>query len=146
MPLLRGKIYDYGALMLEHKHLLAMGDMRYPPTSTELLEGWMEKLVADLKMKILIRPKAVYCDSVGNKGMTCICAIETSHIVMHTWDASIPIRMAHVNGAKMQLDVYTCSNLDLSIVWDSLREFGIRGVRYKFYDRNTDFHLLGQGK
>ena len=54
-------------------------------------------------MKILLGPHATYCDKEGNKGYTCATIIETS-VVVHTWD--------EVSPKLVQLDVYTCSELD----------------------------------
>jgi len=120
--------------MLEHKHLLLMADILKPPKDEELTTFWFDDLIVKLNMKALIEPQAVYCDVEGNRGLTCICAIETSHIVLHIWDEPVP--------AKMQLDVYTCSELKLSNVWNKIREFKPLNIKYKFYDRKKDFKLL----
>mgnify|MGYP003681527647 FL=1 len=85
-------------------------------------------------MKKLIAPKAKYCDMKGNRGVTCICAIETSHIVFHSWDEETP--------GKLQLDVYSCALFSIHTVFDRLREFGAMNILYKFYDRNGGFSLL----
>ena len=69
--------------MLEHKHLLLMAKIHNPPTQESSTEVWLSNLIKELGMKPLIEPKAVYCHEKGNRGLTCICAIETSHIVLH---------------------------------------------------------------
>ena len=117
--------------MLEHKHLLLMADVHNPLTVEPLAENWMLGLISDLKMRPLIEPKAVYCNIEGNRGLTCICAIETSHIVLHIWDEPIP--------AKMQLDIYTCSSLNMTTVWKAMRSFEPFDIHYKFYDRESGF-------
>jgi S-adenosylmethionine/arginine decarboxylase-like enzyme len=122
--------------MLKHEHLLVMAEIANPPTVPSLVEAWMLELIFALGMDPLIEPKAVYCDIEGNRGMTCICAIATSHIVLHTWDEG-PLRM--------QLDVYTCSALDLDIVWERMKPFGVREIAYKFYDRSNGFALVDEG-
>jgi len=81
-------------------------------------------------MKILFGPEARYVNVPGNRGLTCFAIIETSHIVMHTWDECQP--------AMIQLDVYTCGALDTDVVFDALREFGVTKMDYKFLDRETD--------
>jgi len=120
--------------MLEHKHLLLMADIHKPIKNEEQIIRWIKDLVSKLDMKILIQPQAKYCDTEGNAGITCICAIETSHIVLHMWD--------EINPAKLQLDIYTCSNLDLPLVWNKIRELEPFDIKYKFYDRDGDFVLL----
>jgi len=120
--------------MLEHQHLLLMAEIHKPPLDEGLTEQWMSELTHALGMKPLIEPKAVYCDVEGNRGLTCISAIETSHIVLHIWDEPNP--------AKMQLDVYTCSSLNMTTVWRYMRHWEPFDIKYKFYDRDNDFRLL----
>tara|TARA_R110001592_G_scaffold60039_2_gene182510 strand:+ start:1039 stop:1683 length:645 start_codon:yes stop_codon:yes gene_type:complete len=120
--------------MLEHKHLLLMADIHKPLKDEELTTFWFDDLICKLKMNKLIEPQAVYCDVEGNRGLTCICAIETSHIVLHIWDEPVP--------AKMQLDIYTCANLDLRNVWNKIRQLEPFNIKYKFYDREKNFILL----
>ena len=120
--------------MLDHKHLLLMGNIDTPPENEQVAEKWIKDLINILNMKALIEPKAVYCHTEGNRGLTCICAIETSHIALHIWDEPNP--------SKMQLDVYTCSTLNLDSVWKMISKFNATNVRYKFYDREKEFKLL----
>jgi len=117
--------------MLEHKHLLLLADINKLPKSSKYLENWLENLIILLEMKALIKPKAVYCHTVGNRGLTAICAIETSHIAFHVWDEEIPYRL--------QLDVYTCSKLNLAVVRKQIEEFKPENIKYKLYDRENDF-------
>jgi S-adenosylmethionine/arginine decarboxylase-like enzyme len=119
--------------MIEHNHLMAMVRIGSPVVHEEYIERWMRNLVADLGMEILIPPKAVYCETIGNRGMTCICAINTSHIVVHTWDEDEP---------TMQLDVYTCAPLELDVVWKAVDKFNPIQLKYKFYDRQGGFTLV----
>ena len=105
--------------------------MHNPPIDEKTTEDWMLNLIHSLGMKPLINPKASYCNTLGNRGLTCISAIETSHIVLHAWDEFQP--------AKMQLDVYTCSSLDVTTVWAAIRQFQPFRIKYKFYDRDNDF-------
>ena len=123
--------------MLEHQHLLIMGDLSDPPKSEPMIEEWMASLIRNIHMKALIAPKAKYCDVEGNRGITCIAAIETSHIVFHSWDEIKPY--------KLQLDIYSCSVLKLSTVWKALEEFRPIELKYKFYDRSNGFQLLDEG-
>jgi S-adenosylmethionine/arginine decarboxylase-like enzyme len=69
----------------------------------------LKQLVDKIGMNILMGPYAVYSDMEGNQGLTAVTIIETSHIALHVWDEAEP--------ALMQLDVYTCSALDINDVF-----------------------------
>lgn len=124
--------------ILEHKHLIVRAELHHPPRCAEAIRDWMKKLVEKINMKILMGPYAVYSDMVGNRGLTAVTIIETSHIAMHVWD--------EVDPALMQLDVYTCSTLDIEDVFDALKEFLPSKIEYKYIDREHDLTLLDQGK
>jgi len=94
----------------------------------------MKKLVDKIGMKILMGPYAVYSDMVGNRGLTAVTIIETSHIAMHVWDEDEP--------ALMQLDVYTCSTLNISDVFEAIEEFKPVKVEYKYIDRENSLFIL----
>ena len=119
---------------MNHKHLIAQGNISCPPQDCSMIEQWMSQLINNLGMIAIIHPQAAYCETVGNRGVTCICAIATSHIVLHVWDES--------EFGSFQLDVYTCSELCLDIVWNAIKEFRPFDVKYKFYDRESGFSLL----
>jgi S-adenosylmethionine/arginine decarboxylase-like enzyme len=72
----------------------------------------MSDLVLEINMKVLIGPFAKYVEAVGNRGLTGAVVIETSHIAMHIWDEELP--------AKIQFDLYTCGELPVKKVLDSL--------------------------
>ena len=84
-------------------------------------------------MNPLLGPFTVYCETAGNKGLTGICAIETSSITMHVWDEDKP--------GVMQLDIYTCSTLDISIIFDKLQQFKPTRIQYVFIDRDEKFEI-----
>lgn len=117
--------------MLPHKHLLIRAQIASPVTDTDLVSTWVAELVQKIQMKILHGPVSVYCNKTGNRGITAFAIIETSHIVLHTWDETDP--------AILQLDVYTCSNLDVNVVFDSLSIFQPITLDYKFLDREQGF-------
>jgi S-adenosylmethionine/arginine decarboxylase-like enzyme len=97
----------------------------------------MKTLVDKIGMKILMGPYAVYSDMVGNRGLTAVTIIETSHIAMHVWD--------EVSPALMQLDVYTCSALNTADVFAALAEFEPQHVEFKYIDREHNLTLLDKG-
>ena len=115
---------------LVHKHLIVRAEVTNPPKDETLAKQFLRELIEGINMKILFGPEAKYVDVPGNRGLTCFAIIETSHVVMHTWDECDP--------AIIQLDVYTCGALDTDVVFDSLRRFGVTKMDYKFLDRETD--------
>lgn len=123
--------------ILEHKHLIVRAELNNPPQCADAIQDWMKVLVDKIGMKILMGPYAVYSDMVGNRGLTAVTIIETSHIAMHVWDECDP--------ALMQLDVYTCSTLNIKDVFSALEEFGPVHVEYKYIDRENELTLLETG-
>ena len=85
-------------------------------------------------MKILAGPYAKYCDVVGNRGLTCVTIIETSHITLHSWDEMSP--------ALVQLDFYSCKQLDEKIVFDYVYKFQPVRMSYRYFDRENNFKLI----
>ena len=65
----------------------------------ESYEAMLKRLIKDIDMKILGGPYLKYCDNIGNRGLTAVTIIETSHIAMHVWDEDNP--------SLVQLDVYS---------------------------------------
>ena len=88
-------------------------------------------------MNILMGPYAVYSEMEGNAGLTAVTIIETSHIALHVWD--------EVEPALMQLDVYTCSKLDIQDVFDAIQDWEPTKVEYKYIDRENGLTLLDMG-
>jgi S-adenosylmethionine/arginine decarboxylase-like enzyme len=123
--------------LLEHKHLIVRAELNNPPKCTSAIDLWMRKLVDTIGMKILMGPYSVYSDMVGNQGLTAVTIIETSHIAMHVWD--------EVEPALMQLDVYTCSTLNVDDVFEAIKQFDPVTVEYKYIDREHDLTLLSNG-
>ena len=123
--------------ILEHKHLIVRAELNDPPYNATDIKEWMRDLVDKIGMKILMGPYSVYSDMVGNQGLTAVTIIETSHIAMHVWD--------EVQPALMQLDVYTCSTLDIADVFKAIDMFQPAKVEYKYIDREYELTLLDKG-
>ena len=122
--------------ILEHKHLIVRAELNNPPKCTSAIDLWMASLVEQIGMKILMGPYSVYSNMVGNQGLTAVTIIETSHIAMHVWD--------DVEPALMQMDVYTCSTLDINDVFKALEQFEPTKVEYKYIDREHTLTMLDQ--
>ena len=69
--------------LLVHKHLIIRAESKRPIKDEKKAVEWMKELITSLNMKVFIGPYAKYCGMEGNKGLTVMAVIETSHIVMH---------------------------------------------------------------
>ena len=123
--------------VLEHKHLIVRAELNEPPYSTTEIKLWMKRLVDAIDMNILMGPYAVYSEMEGNQGLTAVTIIETSHIALHVWD--------EVQPALMQLDVYTCSTLNIEDVFAAISEWDPTKIEYKYIDRENELTLLDKG-
>ena len=123
--------------VLEHKHLIVRAELNNPPFHPEEIKHWMNNLVEKIGMKVLMGPYAIYSDMTGNQGLTAVTIIETSHIAMHVWD--------EVDPGLMQLDVYTCSTLNIDDVFEAIEEFDPVKVEYKYIDRDNSLTLMDNG-
>lgn len=120
--------------VLEHKHLIVRAELNKPPQCAEAIQDWMKNLVEQIGMNILMGPYAVYSDMIGNRGLTAVTIIETSHLALHIWD--------EVEPALMQLDVYTCSTLDTADVFKAVEQFEPTKIEYKYIDRENTLTML----
>jgi len=112
-----------------HKHLIIRAEVKKPPLTETESKTWMSELIEKINMKVLMGPYAKYLDVKGNRGITCVAIIETSHLAMHIWDETDP--------ALMQLDVYTCGQLDPYDVVEALRVFHPVKIEMKYLDREN---------
>ena len=120
--------------VLEHKHLIVRAELSCPPKDPLYITKWLRDLVDRIGMKVLMGPYSVYSPMVGNQGLTAVVIIETSHIALHVWDECDP--------GLMQLDVYTCSTLNIEDVFDHIKEFEPTKVEYKYIDRENSLTLI----
>lgn len=122
--------------VIQHKHVLIRAEVNQAPGKNDIyyVDRWFQGLIKDLKMNCLSGPHIKYVDMPGNRGMTAVALIETSHIAMHVWD--------EVKPALIQLDVYTCGEMNLQTVFDRLNYFEPTKVDYKYFDRENGFSEL----
>lgn len=116
-------------MAIVHKHLIIRAEVNNPPKDEVFVVEWMKSLIDSIGMKVLMGPFAKYLDKEGNRGITTVAIIETSHIAMHIWDEKDP--------SLIQLDVYTCGPLDVSLVVEKLKEFDPVKVEMKYLDREN---------
>lgn len=124
--------------MIFHKHLLVNAKVKKPMQSEQEAIDFLTKLVQEINMKIIKGPFSSYVDKDGNKGLTAIVMIETSHIAFHIWD--------EVDPGLLQFDLYTCGSLDTEKVFYILgQHFTIDSMDYQLFDREDGFVVEQEG-
>jgi len=113
---------------LVHHHLVLSAKVANPPTTFKQGREWLAALVQQLDMQILAPATGAYCSIAGNRGLTVLIPITTSHITMHTWDEQDP--------ARIELDVYSCKPFDVRTILHHLAPLQASNICYKFFDRN----------
>ena len=117
----------------QHKHLIVRADIGWCPQEEDLnkISDWIRSLIKKIDMKLLAGPYTTYVNEKGNKGMTSVAIIETSHIALHIWD--------EVSPGLMQLDVYSCADFNPPDVFDKVNVlFQTIKMEYKFLDREKE--------
>lgn len=118
-------------------HLIVRADVRRPPDSPILAKLWLRRLIAAIGMVMADvpgNPIAYYCPVNGNRGLTATAIIETSNITLHTWDEASP--------AELQLDVFTCDELDLNAVVWHVEEFHPVKLDFLLLDRRDGIRIV----
>ena len=124
--------------MIYHKHLLVNAKVKNPIATEQEGIDFLTNLVNKIDMKIIKGPFASYVDKDGNKGLTAIVMIETSHIAFHIWD--------EIDPALIQFDLYTCGQLDLEQVMSIFKDtFNLIEMDYILFDRENGFEIEQQG-
>jgi S-adenosylmethionine/arginine decarboxylase-like enzyme len=96
-------------------------------------------LVDSIDMKIIKGPFASYVNVEGNRGLTGVVMIETSHIAFHIWD--------EVRPGLIQFDLYTCGQLELNKVLSTFKEtFDVATLDYILFDRENGFKIEAEGR
>jgi len=107
-------------------------------TNKRKMKKWLTKLVEDIGMYKIAGPFVHYVDKPGNKGLTAVVMIETSHIALHIWDEPQP--------AHIQFDIYTCSGLNVyETLYQVVSELSIHEISWVFYDREKGFNKVSSG-
>jgi S-adenosylmethionine/arginine decarboxylase-like enzyme len=117
-----------------HNHLLVNGWTLNPPTEEQVVIDWMRNLVESIDMKVIQGPYASYVTAEGNRGLTAVVMIETSHIAMHIWDEDKP--------SKVQFDLYTCGELPVKQVLNNLEtNLSLFDYTYVVLERTDGFTI-----
>lgn len=124
--------------LLQHKHLLVRAEVNAPPLEDFDLASELQSLVKHINMKILSGPHTAWCPVKGNTGWSGAVIIETSSITFHSWvESHYPV---------IQLDVYTCGEMDIDVVMTWLGQFEPNKIDYKFLDREHNFKTIKSKK
>jgi S-adenosylmethionine/arginine decarboxylase-like enzyme len=125
--------------MLFHKHLLINANIKNPMASEDAAIDFLTRLVDRVNMKIIKGPFASYVDKPGNRGLTAIVMIETSHIAFHIWDEGDP--------GLIQFDLYTCGSLNVTDTLNFFKEnFEVESLDYVVFDREFGFNIEARGR
>ena len=88
-------------------------------------------------MRIIKGPYAAYVSKEGNRGMTGIVMIETSHIAIHIWDENRP--------ALVQCDVYSCADFSSNEVLAEFMNMEVVKINHMMLDRMDTIKPIGKG-
>ena len=110
-----------------HKHLIIRAEVNRPITSEKELKKWLRNLVKKIDMKTIKGPYASYVSKEGNRGITGVVMIETSHIAIHVWDEVIP--------ALVLCDVYSCAEFSSNEVLAEFVDMEPTKIEYMLLDR-----------
>lgn len=103
-----------------------------PPTSKRELKKWLRQLVHDIGMHRIGGPFVKYVKAPGNKGLTAVVMIETSHIALHIWEEG--------EQPYFRFDLYTCGPLHHASAIRAVAKFmDSPKMEWCVYDRENGF-------
>jgi len=120
--------------MPAHKHLIIRAEVNRPMMGEKEIKKWLRNLVNKIEMKIIKGPYAAYVSKEGNRGLTAVVMIETSHIAIHIWDETSP--------ALVQCDVYSCAEFSSNEVLVEFVEMEPIKIEHMLLDRAVEIKTL----
>lgn len=122
--------------MIKHQHFIGRFEVTNPPRAADRdhLQDWMAKLIKNQGMNVLSGPHVAHVDTIGNRGLTGVAIIETSHCAIHIWDETTP--------ALVQLDFYTCGTLDKDAILKAVKPWGVVKNTFLVLDREQDVRAM----
>ena len=129
-------VEDIKKRMPAHKHLIIRAEVIRPITSEKEIKKWLRNLVKKIDMNIIKGPYASYVSKEGNRGITGIVMIETSHIAMHVWDETSP--------ALVQCDVYSCAEFSSSEVLIEFATMEPTKIEHMLLDRAENIRTINR--
>jgi len=118
-----------------HKHLIIRAEVNRPIKSEKELKKWLRNLVNKIDMKIIKGPYSSYVTKEGNRGVTGVVMIETSHIAIHIWDETSP--------ALIQCDVYSCAEFSINEVLAEFVNMEVTKIDHMLLNRAEEIKPLG---
>ena len=118
-----------------HKHLIIRAEVNHPIKSEKELKKWLRNLVNKIDMKIIKGPYSSYVTKEGNRGVTGVVMIETSHIAIHIWDETSP--------ALIQCDVYSCAEFSINEVLAEFVNMEVTKIDHMLLNRAEEIKPLG---
>ena len=119
--------------MPEHKHLIIRAEVNHPITSEKELKRWLRKLVKKIDMNIIKGPYTAHVSKEGNRGVTGVVMIETSHIAIHIWDEERP--------SLVQCDIYSCAEFSVPEVLLEFTMMEPTKIEYMLLDREKELSV-----
>ena len=116
-----------------HKHLIIRAEVNHPPMTEKYIRLWLRKLVKKIDMNIIKGPYASYVSEKGNRGVTGVVMIETSHIAIHVWDEERP--------ALVQCDVYSCAEFSSNEVLAEFIPMDVVKIDHILLDRASKINI-----
>ena len=104
--------------------------MSNPPRSEKEIKKLLRGIVKKIDMKVLKGPYAGYVTKEGNRGVTGVVIIETSHIAIHVWDEPVP--------ALVQADVYSCAEFSTNDVLSEFVPMGVEKIDKILINRDSE--------
>ena len=120
--------------MPKHKHLIIRAEVNRPLKGEKETKQWLRKLVKKIDMKIIKGPFAGYVTKEGNRGITGVVMIETSHIAIHVWDETLP--------ALVQCDVYSCAEFSSNEVLAEFLNMEVTKIDHVLLDRANEIKTI----
>ena len=118
-----------------HKHLIIRAEVNRPITSEKEIKRWLRNVVKKIDMKIIKGPYASYVSKEGNRGITGVVMIETSHIAVHIWDETTP--------ALVQCDVYSCAEFSSNEVLSEFMDMEVTKINHIILNRANEIKTIG---
>ena len=118
--------------MPAHKHLIIRAEVNSPITSEKEIKKWLRNIVKKIDMNIIKGPYASYVSKEGNRGVTGVVMIETSHIAIHVWDEETP--------ALVQCDVYSCAEFSSNEVLAEFVPMDVVKIDHILLDRASEIN------
>lgn len=128
---------------LKHKHLILSLAVKFPPKDNIEVEALLSFIIKRVGMNIAQadtipkNPIAYFCDMTGNKGVTGIGILETSHTAIHVWEEEYP--------AKLEFDLYSCSEFDVEHIVSMMDTFEIVSGNFYVLDRDEGLKVIDSG-